>query len=179
MSAATSSVSAQPVDPSNNLNGLSVGQQQQQSPADATVEESWKSAASTAANSSAEGGGGAEKRLASDSTGPTTAAPPPAKRAWRDQPHVGKYKLIRTLGSGNFAKVKLAQHITTKKEVAVKVIDKGKLNHASLNKLFREVNVMKQLNHPNIVSLQSMLLLLKTSNFAFLTKYMVSLHSSF
>ncbi|KAL5965889.1 MAP/microtubule affinity-regulating kinase 4 [Taenia solium] len=159
MSAATSSISAQPVDPSNNLNGLSVRQQQQQSPADAMVEESWKSAASTIANSSAEGGGGAEKRSASDSTAPTTAAsigaaPPPAKRAWRDQPHVGKYKLIRTLGSGNFAKVKLAQHITTKKEVAVKVIDKGKLNHASLNKLFREVNVMKQLNHPNIGVIQ-------------------------
>ncbi|KAL5103791.1 Serine/threonine-protein kinase MARK2 [Taenia crassiceps] len=152
MSAATSSISAQPV------NGLPVRQQQQQSPADAMVDESWKSAASTIANSSMEGGGGAEKRSASDSTAPTTAAssgaaPPPAKRAWRDQPHVGKYKLIRTLGSGNFAKVKLAQHITTKKEVAVKVIDKGKLNHASLNKLFREVNVMKQLNHPNIVKL--------------------------
>ncbi|VDM18046.1 unnamed protein product [Hydatigera taeniaeformis] len=86
------------------------------------VEESWKSATSTIANSSAEGGGGAEKRSASDGTAPaiaasTGAAPPPAKRAWRDQPHVGKYKLIRTLGSGNFAKVKLAQHITTKKEV--------------------------------------------------------------
>ncbi|VDK21208.1 unnamed protein product [Taenia asiatica] len=101
-------------------------QQQQQSPADVMVEESWKSAASTIANSSAEGGGGAEKRSASDSTAPTTAAsigaaPPPAKRAWRDQPHVGKYKLIRTLGSGNFAKVKLAQHITTKKEVGSSV----------------------------------------------------------
>ena len=65
--------------------------------------------------------GGAEKRAASNdaTTGASAAlaAPPPAKRAWRDQPHVGKYKLIRTLGSGNFAKVKLAQHITTKKEV--------------------------------------------------------------
>lgn len=71
------------------------------------------------------GSSGPDKRAASDiatsatgssSTG-AAAAPPPAKRAWRDQPHVGKYKLIRTLGSGNFAKVKLAQHITTKKEV--------------------------------------------------------------
>ncbi|VDN96388.1 unnamed protein product [Rodentolepis nana] len=99
--------------------------------------------------------GAAEKRAAAGDT--PAGAPPPAKRAWRDQPHVGKYKLIRTLGSGNFAKVKLAQHITTKKEVAVKVIDKGKLNHASLSKLFREVNVMKQLNHPNIGECRSFL----------------------
>ncbi|KAM3188417.1 hypothetical protein ACTXT7_000391 [Hymenolepis weldensis] len=58
--------------------------------------------------------GAAEKRAAVGDT--PASVPPPAKRAWRDQPHVGKYKLIRTLGSGNFAKVKLAQHITTKKE---------------------------------------------------------------
>ncbi len=52
----------------------------------------------------------------------STNQPPPPKRAWRDQPHVGKYKLIRTLGSGNFAKVKLAQHITTKKEVGSTIL---------------------------------------------------------
>ncbi|KAL7057319.1 hypothetical protein AAHC03_019072 [Spirometra sp. Aus1] len=79
--------------------------------------------------------------------------PPAPKRTWRDQPHVGKYKLIRTLGRGNFAKVKLAQHITTGKEVAVKVIDKGQLNQASMSKLSREVSLMKQLTHPNIVKL--------------------------
>ncbi|VDL98866.1 unnamed protein product [Schistocephalus solidus] len=80
---------------------------------------------------------------ASETSGQTTEAtggaassgdPPAPKRTWRDQPHVGKYKLIRTLGRGNFAKVKLAQHITTGKEVAVKVIDKGQLNQASMSK---------------------------------------------
>lgn len=34
-----------------------------------------------------------------------------------DQPHVGKYRLIKTIGKGNFAKVKLAKHIPTSKEV--------------------------------------------------------------
>lgn len=36
---------------------------------------------------------------------------------WKERPHVGKYSLIRTIGKGNFAKVKLAQHVTTGMEV--------------------------------------------------------------
>ncbi|CAL8083509.1 unnamed protein product [Calicophoron daubneyi] len=77
----------------------------------------------------------------------------PSRRHWRDQPNIGKYKLIRTLGRGNFAKVKLAEHVSTGRQVAVKVIDKTQLNRASLLKLFREVKIMKMLNHPNIVRL--------------------------
>ncbi|KAJ4948931.1 hypothetical protein JOQ06_020452, partial [Pogonophryne albipinna] len=37
--------------------------------------------------------------------------------------------------------------------VAVKIIDKTQLNPTSLQKLFREVRIMKLLNHPNIVKL--------------------------
>uniref|UniRef100_A0A3Q3EHF2 non-specific serine/threonine protein kinase n=1 Tax=Labrus bergylta TaxID=56723 RepID=A0A3Q3EHF2_9LABR len=51
------------------------------------------------------------------------------------QPHVGNYRLLKTIGKGNFAKVKLARHILTGRE------------------LFREVRIMKILNHPNIVKL--------------------------
>lgn len=36
---------------------------------------------------------------------------------WKDRPHVGRYSLIRTIGKGNFAKVKLAQHLTTGMQV--------------------------------------------------------------
>ncbi|XP_046708330.1 serine/threonine-protein kinase MARK2 isoform X9 [Silurus meridionalis] len=70
-----------------------------------------------------------------------------------EQPHVGHYRLLKTIGKGNFAKVKLAKHILTGKEVAVKIIDKTQLNSSSLQKLFREVRIMKLLNHPNIVKL--------------------------
>ncbi|OON13562.1 hypothetical protein X801_10661, partial [Opisthorchis viverrini] len=72
---------------------------------------------------------------------------------WKERPHVGRYSLIRTIGKGNFAKVKLAQHLTTGMQVAVKVIDKTLLNHSSMQKLFREVRVLKTLNHPNIIKL--------------------------
>uniref|UniRef100_A0A3Q1HTF3 non-specific serine/threonine protein kinase n=1 Tax=Anabas testudineus TaxID=64144 RepID=A0A3Q1HTF3_ANATE len=70
-----------------------------------------------------------------------------------DSPHVGNYRLLKTIGKGNFAKVKLARHILTGREVAIKIIDKTQLNPTSLQKLFREVRIMKILNHPNIVKL--------------------------
>ncbi|KAJ8280712.1 hypothetical protein GJAV_G00058070 [Gymnothorax javanicus] len=70
-----------------------------------------------------------------------------------EQPHIGNYRLLKTIGKGNFAKVKLARHILTGREVAIKIIDKTQLNPSSLQKLFREVRIMKGLNHPNIVQL--------------------------
>ncbi|XP_076669557.1 serine/threonine-protein kinase MARK2 isoform X6 [Andrena cerasifolii] len=70
-----------------------------------------------------------------------------------EEPHIGRYKLLKTIGKGNFAKVKLAKHLPTGKEVAIKIIDKTQLNPNSLQKLFREVRIMKMLDHPNIVKL--------------------------
>uniref|UniRef100_A0AAQ6AIE6 non-specific serine/threonine protein kinase n=1 Tax=Amphiprion ocellaris TaxID=80972 RepID=A0AAQ6AIE6_AMPOC len=58
------------------------------------------------------------------------------------QPHVGNYRLLKTIGKGNFAKVKLARHILTGREV-----------RSQRHWLFREVRIMKILNHPNIVKL--------------------------
>ncbi|MXQ87451.1 hypothetical protein E5288_WYG000115 [Bos mutus] len=60
-----------------------------------------------------------------------------------EQPHIGNYRLLKTIGKGNFAKVKLARHILTGREVAIKIIDKTQLNPTSLQKwfivLFRKV----------------------------------------
>uniref|UniRef100_H2YPH6 MAP/microtubule affinity-regulating kinase 3 n=1 Tax=Ciona savignyi TaxID=51511 RepID=H2YPH6_CIOSA len=70
-----------------------------------------------------------------------------------EQPHIGQYRILKTIGKGNFAKVKLARHVLTGREVAIKIIDKKQLNPSSLQKLFREVRIMKHLDHPNIVKL--------------------------
>ncbi|XP_019853705.1 PREDICTED: MAP/microtubule affinity-regulating kinase 3-like isoform X1 [Amphimedon queenslandica] len=70
-----------------------------------------------------------------------------------DEVYVRNYRLLKTIGKGNFAKVKLARHMPTGIEVAIKIIDKTQLNPGSLQKLFREVRIMKDLNHPNIVKL--------------------------
>ena len=41
-----------------------------------------------------------------------------------EQPCVVCYELLHTIGKGTFAKVKLARHVPTGIEVAVKVIDR-------------------------------------------------------
>lgn len=58
----------------------------------------------------------------------------------------GMYDLEETLGSGNFAVVKLARHVFTGEKVAVKVIDKTKLDEVSKSHLFQEVNFFSQFN---------------------------------
>ena len=52
-----------------------------------------------------------------------------------EEPHIGRYRLLKTIGKGNFAKVKLAKHLPTGKEVAIKIIDKTQLNPSSLQKV--------------------------------------------
>eukprot|EP01134_Creolimax_fragrantissima_P004284 CFRG4284T1 len=66
---------------------------------------------------------------------------------------IGNYRLMKTVGRGNFAKVKLGVHILTGEEVAIKCIDKTSLSPTTLSKLFREVRIMKMLEHPNIIKL--------------------------
>ena len=81
---------------------------------------------------------------------------------------VGFYEIEATIGRGNFAVVKLARHRITKTEVGeagsslrlrsvlkvtIKIIDKSQLDPTNLAKVYREVEVMKLVNHPNIVKL--------------------------
>ena len=72
---------------------------------------------------------------------------------------IGHYRLDKSIGEGNFAKVKLAHHILTNEQVfliykvAIKIIDKTKLDESTSKKLFREVRIMRLLNHKNIVKL--------------------------
>lgn len=44
-------------------------------------------------------------------------------RARGDEPHIGKYRLIKTIGKGNFAKVKLAKHVPTGREVIILLVN--------------------------------------------------------
>ena len=37
--------------------------------------------------------------------------------------------------------------------MAIKIIDKSRLDQENLKKVFREVEIMKQLDHPNIIKL--------------------------
>nr|XP_023682015.1 serine/threonine-protein kinase SIK2-like isoform X2 [Paramormyrops kingsleyae] len=82
---------------------------------------------------------------------------------------VGFYDIERTLGKGNFAVVKLARHRITKTEVAIKIIDKTQLDAVNLEKVYREVQIMKMLDHPHIIKLYQVM---ETRNMLYLvTEY--------
>lgn len=65
----------------------------------------------------------------------------------------GLYILGRTLGRGHFAVVKLARHVNTGQLVAVKIIDKTKLDVMATSHLLQEVRCMRRVQHPNVVRL--------------------------
>lgn len=69
------------------------------------------------------------------------------------------YKIIRTLGEGAFGKVSrkfylVGQHLLTGKKVAIKCMKIKKAKKQNLLKnIYREVKILKCLDHPNIVKL--------------------------
>ena len=65
----------------------------------------------------------------------------------------GLYDMENTLGSGHFAVVKSARHVFTGYRVAIKVIDKLKLDEVSRTHLYQEVRCMKLVTHPSIIRL--------------------------
>ncbi len=85
----------------------------------------------------------------------------------RQQVHFGNYLLLQTLGEGEFGKVKLGVHKEWGEEVAVKLIkrdkvagdaplnldDTGNKDPAKMTKVEREIQVLKDVRHPNIVRL--------------------------
>ena len=63
----------------------------------------------------------------------------------------GLYDLEETIGEGHYAVVKLARHVFTGEKVAVKVIDKMKLDAATRVQMLQEVQLMKLVQHPHVV----------------------------
>ncbi|KAF3340491.1 CBL-interacting protein kinase 1 isoform X1 [Carex littledalei] len=65
-----------------------------------------------------------------------------------------KYEMGRTVGEGNFGKVKYARNVITGQPFAIKILDRHKI--LSLNfhhQIKREIETLKLLNHPNVVRL--------------------------
>ncbi|CAD6916201.1 unnamed protein product [Tilletia controversa] len=88
----------------------------------------------------------------------------------RQQVYFGNYLLLQTLGEGEFGKVKLGVHRDWGEEVAVKLIKRDKVagggpeqgpirldapnkDPAKMTKVEREIQVLKDICHPNIVRL--------------------------
>ncbi|XP_028829131.1 serine/threonine-protein kinase NIM1 isoform X2 [Denticeps clupeoides] len=66
---------------------------------------------------------------------------------------VGFYKVRGEIGAGTFSKVKLAFHALTKDKVAIKILDKTRLDLQAQRLLSREISTMESLQHPNVLRL--------------------------
>jgi serine/threonine-protein kinase len=65
---------------------------------------------------------------------------------------LGKYKLLRHVGSGGMSTVYLAEHTLMHRQRAIKVLPKSKVNDSSyLDRFHREAQATAALDHPNIV----------------------------
>lgn len=66
---------------------------------------------------------------------------------------VGLYRLRGDLGSGNFSRVKMGIHHPTNEKVAIKILEKTKLDEKTRRMLAREIATMEGICHPHIIRL--------------------------
>ncbi|KAJ3354230.1 Map microtubule affinity-regulating kinase [Entophlyctis luteolus] len=79
---------------------------------------------------------------------------PPTNHHEEKHKHIGNYEILKTVGEGSFAKVKVAVHRITKQKVALKIIDKDRLpDEYSLKNIHREAQIMRLLDHPSVIQL--------------------------
>jgi serine/threonine protein kinase len=62
------------------------------------------------------------------------------------------YTVVRVIGIGSFATVYLAHRNSNGELVAIKVIDRSRLNKKLAGNLIGEIAVLREFRHPNIVS---------------------------
>lgn len=78
----------------------------------------------------------------------------PPKEKTKAEQRIGAYKVIRTLGEGSFGKVRLAVHVGTGQQVALKIIARKKLISRDMaGRVEREIEYLQLLRHPHIIKL--------------------------
>ena len=94
-----------------------------------------------------------EKSMArSNTSGSSEATRGPSSTSEAHQ-YVGPYRLEKTLGKGQTGLVKMGTHCVLGKKVAIKIINKDKLTNSVLQKVEREIAIMKLIEHPNVLAL--------------------------
>ena len=65
---------------------------------------------------------------------------------------INDYQIESIIGQGTYGKVKLATHIITQEQVAIKFVEKSKLIRINDNERIQtEMKIISELNHPNIL----------------------------
>ncbi|CCD12774.1 unnamed protein product [Trypanosoma congolense IL3000] len=85
---------------------------------------------------------------------------------------IGRYEIGKTIGSGNFSKVKIGRDVETGKEWAIKILDKAQLVRERMEEqLKREIEIMRRLHQPNIIELHDVI---QTNNHIYLVLELVT-----
>ena len=72
--------------------------------------------------------------------------------------NIGHFILGEKLGEGTFGVVRIATHILTNEKVAVKILNKKRINEKSdKTRVEREIKILKLLHHNNIIQLYSVI----------------------
>jgi len=61
------------------------------------------------------------------------------------------YKIEGTIGRGSFATVKKVKHRESGKRYACKILSKKKMNEEDMIAMQTEIEILKSVDHPNIV----------------------------
>ncbi|KAJ3263530.1 hypothetical protein HK104_006634, partial [Borealophlyctis nickersoniae] len=77
---------------------------------------------------------------------PEASAPPMVM-----YPYLSRYKMISQMGEGAFSVVYKAWDTQLRRLVAVKLVPKAQLSEQQKNNIFREVTLLRRINHPNII----------------------------
>ncbi|CAA7055428.1 unnamed protein product [Microthlaspi erraticum] len=76
------------------------------------------------------------------------------KKSSKKESVLPNYKIGKSIGHGAFSKVKLAKHLATGHKVAIKIIDRKKVEELDLaTKVEREIQILRALMHPRTIRL--------------------------
>ena len=102
---------------------------------------------------SSTGGGSNAVSAEKPTTGPAGGSGSGSGGSSDSHQYVGPYRLEKTLGKGQTGLVKMGTHCVMGKKVAIKIINKDKLSESVLQKVEREIAIMKLIEHPNVLAL--------------------------